>query len=399
MINTRPRWLWVVISLLCMSALVVASGCSKPSAKKDKHAIQTITVEPKVAETDLYYNSTISPKRVTNISSPADGFVSKIHFEYGGRVEAGAAVIELTSNKLEETYQSDLTAYLQAKQKFVAAKQDYTTNQEMWKLQIIARNKLQESQQSQQDAQLALLQAEYKLQKDLKTLGVTEDITKLNLSNINNIRKAMFSEQFNHVLLHTPTTGIVLIPPKATGGGSGGSESAGPLHEGDPVKDSQILLTVGDMTGLSLMVMVSEVDIDRIKVGQEATVSGVGFPNIELKGSVTSVSSQAQTGGNGGDSSIAKFPIQITVPNITPEQQKSIHVGMSAQITLNIKQPPTIMVPISAVNTGHDKTTVDVLDPKTHKITTVPVQTGPTTVDSVTITSGLKAGDEVVIHD
>lgn len=394
--NTRMKALQLgLIALLVASTGFSISACSDQTSSK-KTAQHTLIVEPKIAETHLYYNSVIAPLHMTSITSPADGIVAKIYFAYGATVTKNQILMELNSQKLEQDYQSDLTAYLQAKEKNATALQDYKTNQEMWKLQIIARNTLIQSQQAAQDAELGLLQARYKLQKDVNALGINQDITKLDLSNIDDIRKAMFNEKFNHVLLHAPANGLVLIPPKSSSSGSDSNSTTAALHEGDPVKEAQILLAIANMSGLLATVSVSEIDIDQIKVGQEATITGVGFPGITLKGSVTAVGSQA-VAGDGGDSSIAKFPIEITIPSLTLDQQKIIHVGMSAQVALTIKQPPAILIPLTAVQTTHNQTTVQVLDPATKKVHQVPVKTGSTTADSVIITEGLKAGDEIIL--
>jgi multidrug efflux pump subunit AcrA (membrane-fusion protein) len=123
-------------------------------------------------------------------------------------------------------------------------------------------------------------------------------------------------------------------------------------------------------------------------------VSGDGFAKTVLNGVVAYTEQQAANGDSGGTPS---FLAHIIVRQITNAQRKQIHIGMSAQVKLQITRPPTIIIPIDAVYTEKGQTMVKIIDKKTKKTQAIPVDTGPTTANGVEILQGLKSGDEVII--
>jgi multidrug efflux pump subunit AcrA (membrane-fusion protein) len=66
---------------------------------------------------------------------------------------------------------------------------------------------------------------------------------------------------------------------------------------------------------------------------------------------------------------------------------------------MNLTDPPAISIPITAINETNSQTFVTIYDGQSGKLKQVPVQTGKTSETSVMITSGLKAGDRLVVPD
>jgi len=381
-----------IYAVICLLLLIGLNACDDKD-KDAKHKTRIITVKPVIQVSHLYYNGKIAPLNITNVSTPAGGTITNMFFHYGELVKDNQRLLELKSNKLEKTYQSDLTAFLKAKEKLAQSESDFKAKKEMWRLKIIAHNKYKSSRSALADSQLSLLQARYKLEQDITELGIDSNVFKLQIQDINRIRQAMFGKEFDHLILHAPKQGVALIPLKSDDSSSQGKQ----IQVGSIVKDGQNLVSIGDLNGLSVIIDVSEIDIDHIKAGQKATVTGIAFPDISLHGKVSEVDTQAtSSNGSGG---LAKFPVTIAVPDITKKEQSIIHVGMSAKVTLTIKHPPQIMIPISAVDDSTGQSTVKVYDPKSKKTKVVPVQTGQTTESSVAIISGLKAGDKVIVSD
>ena len=76
-----------------------------------------------------------------------------------------------------------------------------------------------------------------------------------------------------------------------------------------------------------------EIDINKIKVGQSAVVTGDAFDGITLQGTVTSVAAQA-AGKSTARAGMATFPVTVQISNLTPEQRGRVHVGMSATMSI-----------------------------------------------------------------
>ena len=195
----------------------------------------------------------------------------------------------------------------------------------------------------------------------------------------------------NKLQILSPSDGIALLPNKTDNSEQSNADIR--LTIGSQVKASQVLLTVGDITGITLTVKINELHINEIKLGQKAIITSDAFEDA-LNGTVTHIDQQATSDSSGN---APTFAIKITVPAITPLQRKIIHVGMSAKVALTIDKPATIKLPLNAVLNVDGKVSVKLLDKTTGKIKTVPVITGATTLDSVVIQQGLKAGDEVIL--
>ena len=158
------------------------------------------------------------------------------------------------------------------------------------------------------------------------------------------------------------------------------------------VKDGQTLLNINSSRGISFDIKINEINVNQLHVGQPAIITSVAFPNIKLQGYIKSIDSQASSIGN-----LPSFSAAIIVPSLTTSQEKIIRIGMSAKISITTTRKAKILVPLYAISDENGKKSVKLLDPKTGKIKKALVETGETTLSDVEITSGLKAGDQVVL--
>jgi hypothetical protein len=168
-----------------------------------------------------------------------------------------------------------------------------------------------------------------------------------------------------------------------------------PVERGSSYQQGEVMLAIGDSAGFSITCKVDEVDVGKVKQGQKVRVTGNAYQGIQLEGVLRSISPQAEEGDGGSGPS---FGITIAVENVTEEQRKVILVGMSANLEIIIhEKPDAIMVPVSAVKSEGDKKYVMKKkgDAPSVPAEKVEVETGYTTVDSVEITKGLKAGDQI----
>ena len=170
---------------------------------------------------------------------------------------------------------------------------------------------------------------------------------------------------------------------------------------GTEIKAGQLLLSIGDLSGFSTQVKVNEVNIVNMKPGMGATITGDAFPGIILHGKVSSVASQANpdsSGGGGGGGVSSMYNVDVRVPNVPSKLSKTIRVGMTSKVEIDIEFPSQISLPIKAVFQKNGQSMVTVIDSQ-GKNNDVPVETGLTTPTDVVVTKGIKPGDKVVIHD
>ena len=226
-----------------------------------------------------------------------------------------------------------------------------------------------------------------------KIPGAPRNIETLTLHDVSTIEKMLQPNMINSALKRLllalcllPTRALVVILAKAVKTLSVGSE----------IKQNQTAVSIGDMSGISVTINVSEIDINNIALGQTALLTSPALPGMLFYGKVTDIGKQAKTGEGGGG--IANFPVVIKVAEATPLQRELIKVGMSVKVDLTINNPPQIKIPIAAIFFIKGVPTVTIIDAKSGKPRNVTVETGTTDIDRIIILKGLNTGDKVIIN-
>ncbi len=188
--------------------------------------------------------------------------------------------------------------------------------------------------------------------------------------------------------LVSPVDGVVLIPPEGFGTTEGQR-----AERGAPTTAGGLLVSIGDLSGFAARVKVDEVNVGKLRVGQNVTVTGAAFPGVELAGRISYVSSQAKGGGFDG---VPSFSTEVLIEQVPDALRGRILLGMSADLLVKIyEKPDALLVPIGAVEVAGDERAVYLHRGGTGGPERRVVKTGVTTLDSVEILSGLKAGDEI----
>ena len=375
---------------LILTSLLVGSlsGCHGKTQPANK-AQQIVTVKKQANITHLYYDSTIEPLKTVSVITQVAGTVRSLNFKYGQMVHKGQLLMVLSSQKLATDYRNAVNSYLEKKNAYETSYQSFQGDQALHKAGVISKESFDQEQNTYETSILSFYQAKEALEKVLKLAHIdASTIEGLHLNDTKQVNKIL-QRNFNDLKVYATGTGVALFPPANTSGSSNKE-----LEVGSMVKQGQLLLSIGDMSGLSTTVKVSEININRVKAGQKAVLTGVAFPGVNLNGYVSAVASQAQN-SQSGFSSLGMFQVAVVVPKITAAQRKKIHVGMSAKVDIEIKNSPRIMLPIGAVFEQKGKSMVKLK--QGDKTVAVPVLTGETTETSVTILQGLKSGDQVVI--
>lgn len=380
-----------LIIFFCMVVLLLGCGSGKERAGKKSGHIVTVTFKPMTRM--LYFNGTVKPLSVAYVVSPVEGTVEKKEFHYGQSVKAGALLLTIGSSKLESDYQAAVVQYLKAKDKYLNDQAKFANTEELMRNDLIAKETFDTEKQTLASSRFDYLQAQLKIEALLKQeiidVGESENVSLKDIAAVEKVLRMQLSAQ----QIMAPKAGVVLFPLKLEGGDTGGGGS--PIEAGSPVKANQVLLMIGDLSGISMDILVGEQDVHQIKVGQTVTVTGPAFPEFQLKGIVKSVGAQAKaTSGTGGPPT---FAVEVAVPHLTNDQRREIQVGMSAKIALALPSPQVLSLPVKAVFEKEGGHWVKVLDPKTKQEKEVLVKTGKTTLTDVVIESGLESGMQVVV--
>lgn len=385
----------IFLILLLLPVFVVMSSCEAKSKSAKKTHIIVAKLETPVQQ--LYFTGTLNPIKTLPVVSPVAGNIVSMNFTYGERIQNNQLLFVISSSALAESYRKAINDYLQKKQSYVTSQQNFAGMNMLYDAGAIARNDYETNKTQLDNAKLNFLQAQYDLERVLHTANVdSEKIEKLTISDTNEVNK-LLQRRFRHVEIFSPGAGIALFPAqKSTSGGSGSDATSGKLTVGSTVKQDELLLSIGDLTGLSAEFNVSEVDIYRIYNGMSVKVTGSAFPGKELHGVISAVSAQANQGGS--SDGLSMYAVSVKIPNVEPKTMERIRVGMTAKFEVDIDSQSRIMLPLQAVQEKNGMSYVTILD-ASGKEKEVTVVTGRTTMTDVVVENGIKVGDKVVVHD
>ena len=398
------------------------SGASLPVSEASASAdLRTVVVAPQRLASAITLSGRLVPRREVQVVSPIPGTVAATHFQYGAQVTRGQRLVDLDTTEIESKYRQTQTQYIKALKRFNEL-EDWENNVEVARVRrAISKTKLQlETQKQKRDEtafllergvipaaeheaaeqQLRNLQLDYEAgQQDLASVlakgGAAEkQVAQLELDNARSQLQTL-EDILQRAVVHAPVAGVILQPRQD---GSGKSDQGGErLAKGQSVAQGALLLTIGDLDGLSVTGQVDEVDIAKVHLGQQVHISGDAFPGLELTGAIAHVSAQAGQPGQGRNT-FPLFEITVTIEDLTPAQRAQLRLGMSANLAVEIyEKPDALLVPFSAVQTRNGKAWLRIRDKETGGVKQIEVDTGVTTVDAVEIVRGLEAGDEVVL--
>ncbi len=158
---------------------------------------------------------------------------------------------------------------------------------------------------------------------------------------------------------------------------------------GDQVSAGTVSFRIDDLSRLVVDVPVAEVDINRVKVGQPATLTFDAISGKTYNGKVTEVSSFGAP-SNG----VVNFTVTIELSDADAE----VRPGMTAAVNMTVEQLTNVLlVPNRAVRLQNGKQVVYVM--QNGVPTAVQITLGASADTNTQVLSGpVKAGDLVVLN-
>ncbi|KUL40773.1 efflux RND transporter periplasmic adaptor subunit [Actinoplanes awajinensis] len=192
--------------------------------------------------------------------------------------------------------------------------------------------------------------------------------------------------------LTAPMAGTVTAVNGSLGGSSGGSSSSSSGGAGGSssttTTSSGGFIDLADLTQLQITAAFSESDATALKAGQPATITWNALESAETTGKVVSVDPTATT-----SNSVVTYGVTISLPD-PPDGAKSGQTVSVAVVTGSVEN--AVRVNSAAVTASGRRSTVTVLT-STGTQETRQVEVGLEGDDTYQITSGLTAGEKVVL--
>jgi multidrug resistance efflux pump len=202
-------------------------------------------------------------------------------------------------------------------------------------------------------------------------------------------QRAELQEQFSNCVIRAKRPGLVVY-----GGGDdrrfGGEEQ---IREGVTVRERQSIITIPDMTRMSVKIKIHESHIKKVTKGLKARITADAFPDKVLEGEVIKVGVLPDSQNRWMNPDLKVYVTSVAV-NGTQEWLKP---GMSAKVEILVKElPDVIYVPIQAVVPVKGKQVCFI--PHTAGTEQRVVEVGEFNDEFVQIKSGLKEGEKVLLR-
>jgi macrolide-specific efflux system membrane fusion protein len=373
---SRP--LTILLAVLCAGAIVAAVLVVGPASSSSSVAAErTVTANKGVVQTTVSGSGNLVPAKEMNLDFGTAGTVTKISVKEGDKVTAGQMLARLDDADAQVTLDKAHASLESAEADLDAAESGQSTSSTGGSDSTVADETPAAAAASGGSTQTAAQKA-----AAIATAQANVAQAKLDVEDA--------ERTLEDTVLRAPAAGTVTSLTGQVGDEVGASSaSAGTQTGGTDTGDSSAssFITVSKLDRMQLEVSFTESDIGQVKVGQAATVSLSALTDVQLAGKVTKVA-QVGTSSNG----VVSYPVTI----VLDQSARGVKAGMTASAEVIVKQASGVTLPSQAV-TGRGTTGV------------VQVKQGGETVSkrvgiglqgdtSTIITSGLEAGDEVVIR-
>ncbi len=160
-------------------------------------------------------------------------------------------------------------------------------------------------------------------------------------------------------------------------------------RQGDLVGSSTAAFQIDDVSHLYVDISVSEVDVDKVQVGQAVTLTYDAIANKTYQGKVSSISNVGTV-----SSGVVNYTVTVELLNRDPQ----IKTGMTASAEISVPGATNaILIPSRAVRTVNSRQEVYVMRNGTP--TAVAVTLGATSITDSEVTSGnIREGDLIVLN-
>ncbi|MGO1163470.1 efflux RND transporter periplasmic adaptor subunit [Brucella pseudogrignonensis] len=367
---TRKRnRLWIG---LAVAAIALGAGWYFLSGKEtgsQKSTYLAETVERGNIENSITAVGTLSALRSVNVGAQVSGQLKSVKVDIGDTVKQGDLLAEIDPSPFEKKMEiasaqlDNLKAQLVSKQAQLTLKKANAARQRS----LLASRNASQSTIDQADAELAVADA------DVKALSAQIRQQEAQLSSA--------KVDLGYTTIYSPISGTVVDQTSKEG------------ETLNAVQSAPTIVTVADLTVMTVEAQVSEADISKLKPGMPVYFTLLGQPEKRFTGKLRQIKPTPET-----DNNVVLYYALFDVPNPTGE----LMINMSAQVYFVLdKAENVLIVPTAALNTKNNKeskpeVTVQVVD-KNGGTTERAVEIGVRNRVQAEIKSGLEEGDKVVV--
>ncbi len=202
-------------------------------------------------------------------------------------------------------------------------------------------------------------------------------------------QRAELAEQLEKCVIKAQKCGLVVygMPSDHYFGGQD------PIREGTTVRERQRIITIPDMTLMSVRIKIHESHIKKVTKGLKAKITVDAFPDEELTGEVSKVAVLPDSQNRWMNPDLKVYLTTIGVDGA----REWLKPGMSAKVEIMVKKlPEVVYIPLQAVTPSQGKQICYVMNG--HQPEERVVEVGDFNDEFIEIKSGLKEGEQVLLR-
>lgn len=450
----------IIIASVAVVALLAIVLISVLASRKDEAEVTSVKVEvrPELRST-VTASGEVRPVRYIKLTSEVPGRILEIFVNAGDQVNKGQALVRVDPTQLQSSQEAQFAAtqasindvqnarngvasaqqslvvaeaaVSQARQQTVSADIDLkTADRELKRATNLvesnvmsrseydaARDRYDQAKAKWEAQNIAVKEAIERANQQRVAVKEAQTSVKSSESRANQQQAILRGQtsQREKATQYSPLTGVVADIPTRVGEFAVSQISTTPL------------MTIADMSTINVEVNVDETEIANVDVGQQVKVKVDALGEKEISATVTqknplAIAKSDTTGGLSNRVNVQEakeFKVTIELKDLPDEVRAKLRPGMSATATITTKTKTSVIaVPLQAIvekappapspgpsiassaptpsgEKAKEQKGVYILD-KTNKVKFVEVVTGITGESDIEVTSGLKAGDEVV---
>ena len=325
-----------VVTACAVLAVLVWTVTSQQSANvPEGPTLQTTPVMRGEFTDQVKASGNVQPVSSVVVTPEVDGIISEVFVSEGDYVEAGTTLLTIRNDSLDKAVREADIQLRSAKTQLSSAKENYNTAYKAYYADQTDLATVNSAADAVDSAQLALETAQSAYDDAVATAD-KRTVT-------------------------APASGTIVVMNAVEGaavGSGAGAGAAATVSSGA----SGALITIGDLSQMTVSVQVNEMDISKVSVGQAARATFSALPNVELDATVTRIatvsSADASSALSGYGGNVVTYAVDLLIPNPDP----SLKPGMTASVTISSTDiPDALMLPLSAVDGEGDQAMVSVV--------------------------------------
>ncbi len=334
----------------------------------------TVTVQKGNLRDTVSASGQIETANYLAVTTSVNGIVKQVFVKEGDAIAKGQKIMEITLNSEgEESLAQAWSSYLSAKNSLESAKRSLITKESAL---ITAEENFQDEKESN-SYQSHDERVSYKLAENSYLVAKQDyDSQKDTITQAEvNLNKAWLTYQAQSPTIVAPGEGVIANIVVVEG-----MDITNSLSERTSATVASIRKEGTPIASLN----VSEVDINKVKVGQKAELSLGSAGNKVFTGTIVGIDKIGTTA-----SGVSNYPVIVKFDNNSDQ----VLPNMGVEGTVIIEEKENVLyVPSSAIGGRGDRAVVQRKNGET-----VPVQTGLVTTEFTEILSGLNEGDEITV--